>query len=249
MRLSFALVLGLATWGVSSVVAEEFVSVKGQFVFDGELHEAKKIAVGGKMIADESLVVDAKTRGIANILVLVYIKPGEKALPSPAPVNPFATIEIHADGFRPRLTVLSTKQILLVQNVDEAKHIFKADLLGSTPITQPLAPMEQLTQRLTSEEKLPAQLSDALHPALKGHLIVTNQSASVSDQNGKFELSVPKLDKVTLRVWHERSKFIARVNREDVDLRWDKGRFTVDTTSGDLDLGVIKVAADEFPDK
>src|SRR5262249_38127890 len=72
--------------------------------------------VGGVPIPDESLVVDEKTRGVAN--VVVYLDKVPAGIRVPAPPHEPRTMAIAGARFEPRLSVVCTGQNVIVTNND-----------------------------------------------------------------------------------------------------------------------------------
>ena len=73
-------VLALGCLGGSAANAEEWGDIKGSFVFEGDIPAASKIKVdkdaavcGVHNLVDESLVVNAENKGIANVILYLYL--------------------------------------------------------------------------------------------------------------------------------------------------------------------------------
>lgn len=232
-----------------SAGAQGLGTLKGQFVFNSKPPKpAMGVAGPGGIIPDESLLVDAESLGIANIIVSLYGKPGEK-LPEPILEGGDAIdLDVHQARFEPRIAIVNLKQALVISNADKVGHVTTADLLANEPFAFALKPGERVPVRFLLREPLPTRLKDAIHPWLTGYLVVTESFATVSNNQGKFEIPDLPPGKWTFRVWHERSGFIEDVRRDGKLEAWKKGRVTLEIRPNDNDLGEIRISPKEFPD-
>ena len=69
---------------------------------------------------------------------------------------------------------------------------------------------------------------------------------AVTDENGVFEIRNLPLGKWEFVFWHERATFLTEVTVKGQRQEWRRGRAELTIPPGDLDLGVIKVAAEHF---
>ena len=126
-------VLALGCLGGSAANAEEWGDIKGSFVFEGDIPAASKIKVdkdaavcGVHNLVDESLVVNAENKGIANVILYLYL--GKKDTP-PAVHESYKeteAAEVTFDNenceFSPRVALVRTSQTLLIGNKDSVGH-------------------------------------------------------------------------------------------------------------------------------
>ena len=136
------LVLG---FGCLTVNAEEWGDIKGSFVFDGEIPAASKIKVekdaavcGVHNLVDESLVVNGENKGIANVILYLYLGKKDKA---PAVHESYketesaeVTFDNHNCEFSPRVALLRTTQTLVIGNKDTVGHNTNMSVLNFNPI-------------------------------------------------------------------------------------------------------------------
>jgi plastocyanin len=259
--LSVAAILGLA---VASTTALAGGSLKGKFIFDGKAPAPAKLKVdkdvpvcapGGKAPADESLVVDPDTGGIANIIVSLYVKPGGKKPAKPEGYKDLLKKPAELDNtkcrFEPRVTVVYAGQELVLKNTDTVGHNVKANLLKNAPFNDLIPGGGKLSKKsLTQEETLPAEASCSIHPWMRGYLVVRDDPyVAVSGTDGAFEIKDLPAGDWTFRAWQERSGYIEEVKIDGKADKWEKGRFEIKDGSKDHDLGEIKIGIKEFPDK
>ena len=115
--------------------------VSGRFLWSGEIPSREPLRVTkdqtyfDETIEDESLVVNADNRGLAN--VLVYLLPdgdGLKIHPSyEDTANAEVELRFENGRFVPHMILLRTSQTLVQTNVDGVAHNAKIDFLRNVP--------------------------------------------------------------------------------------------------------------------
>jgi plastocyanin len=265
MRKSFVLGLAVALVGWTTVAsAAGWGNLKGKFVFDGKAPTPAKLkidkdpavcAAPGHVLVDETLVV-GDDGGIANIVVALYLKPGDKK-PETHPsfaelIKKPAELDNIKCRFEPRITVVYAGQELILKNSDPVGHNVKANLLINPAFNDLIPGGGKLTKTtLKKEERLPAETSCSIHPWMRGYLVVREDPyVAVSAADGTFEIKNIPAGKWTFRAWQERSGYIEEVKLDGKATKWDKGRFDVEIKDGaDFDLGEVKIGIKEFPAK
>lgn len=255
-RLSVAsVVVAIASTAVN---AADWGTIKGRFVFDGTLPERPKLVLNkdvefcGKFEPrTEKLVVHPNDRGIANVVIWLDTKPGEKI-----PIHPSfeesasAKIKLENKGcrFDPHVCVLRTGQSLLINNPDQVDHNTAAGLDRNAPFND-LTPTGKSVERprFTQSEKLPAQIQCAIHPWMVGWLVVKDHPyVAITDEHGRFELQNLPAGEHTLVVWHELPGYVQDVSRNDKTESWNRGKVTVRVSPQATDLGDVRVSAEAF---
>ena len=133
----------LAAWAAAVAIAPaalaqeakpiSFGHLRGQFVYDGEPPAPKFLPVIGGIapVPDESLVVDADSRGIANVCVWLELKTDQPLdtlaiHPSYLAEEPMKkrtqTLRMAGHRFQPHVIALWTKQKLDIVNTDVVAH-------------------------------------------------------------------------------------------------------------------------------
>ena len=219
----FALTAALAVPGS----AQDFADVKMVFRYDGSPPAASPITVtkdqafcGKKKLVDESLLVDAKSRGVANVIAYLYVRGADK---KPA-VHPSYTktakaeVKIANTGcrFEPRMVLLRSTQTLLVENPDSVGHNTKMD-----PIDQVKNPGQNfnlpagstLKHKFNAAESFPAfPVSCSIHPWMKAWVVLKeNPYMGVSSKQGEMIIQKVPVGEWSFRIWQEAAGNIRNV--------------------------------------
>ena len=246
-RLSVVITLVLLAL-CSSSSADELGSFSGQFILSGELPKLKMIPGElGKLVVDESLLVDPKTQGIANILVTLQVLPGEKVPPVPK-LDPMpARLTLVDHRFEPRMVLVRAGQKLAIENIDRDIRHAKCDFATNESFNMVFKPGLTRDVELKHGEKLPSPLISSLDPSMRGFLVVTDHPyAAVTDRNGRFEMTGLPPGEWNFRAWHERDGYVEAVELEGKVTNWQKGQFMRKIAGGKNDLGVIQVSQEEM---
>ncbi len=213
----------LALGGVASA-ADEWVTIKGQVVFPAD----KKLPERGKLnvtqdkdhclskgdILDESVIVNAKNKGVKN--VVVYLRPDDEKAGSDIPKD-----KIHPDDktrkaaevaidqpccmFVARVTVARVGDTLLVKNSAPVAHNFFWDSgnNGAHNVTVPKMESWKMPAALVKENP-PIQYKCTIHGWMTGYVRVFDHPYyAVTDADGKFEIKNAPAGKYRIVYWHE----------------------------------------------
>ena len=243
-----ALVARSAEWG----------NLRGRFVLDGKAPERpllvlnKDVEFCGKHEPRlEKLVVHPQDQGIANVVVWLDVKAGEKvAIHESYSSAEKAKVRLANKGcrFDPHITVLHTGQTLLIDNPDQVDHNTAASLDRNSPFNE-LTPAGRSAEKnkFNQSEKLPAPIQCAIHPWMTGWLVVKDHPyVAVSDEHGRFEIKHLPDGEQTFVVWQEVSGYIQEVTRDGKSETWKKGKVTLKIMADGNDLGEIKVLPQVF---
>ncbi len=243
---------------VPDAKSADWGNLRGRFVLDGKAPERpllqinKDVEFCGKHEPRlEKFVIHPQDHGIANVIVWLDVKAGEKI-----PVHESysksekATVRLANKGcrFEPHVSVLRTGQTLLIDNPDQVDHNTAAGLDRNAPFNE-LTPAGRSVERkkFDQSEKLPAPIQCAIHPWMTGWLVVKDHPyVAVSDEHGHFELQHLPSGEHTFVVWQELPGFIPEVTRGGQMETWKKGKVTVKITASGTDLGEIKVQPKVF---
>lgn len=256
MRLNLA-ALAVVACGIlpGSLPAAEWGNLGMRFVFGGEPPTPQRILVEkGRELLDETLVVNGKDRGIANVVVWIEAKPGEKL-----PVHP--SYEASAGGdvamafersrLTPHIVFLRTTQTFKLVNRDQVAFSPKWDFfeLENPPNSVTLGPMGTIARRFSKAEASPTLIECAIHPWLRGYaLIRDNPYMAASDASGKLAIANLPAGKHTLRVWHESVTgwAIKQASHAGASVDWPRGRMTLEIKPGENDLDEFKLSPEIF---
>jgi hypothetical protein len=216
-------------------------TLTGRFVFKGEppklapLPNGRDVAVCGAVIPNESLVI-GKDGGLAYVAVWLRTAgtPWEKTIERrKEPV----LLDIKGCRFVPRIFGLTAGDELRVTNSDPIGHNVRADLQGESAFNVVLAPRKDTTQKVRTTQTWPAILTNAIHPHMRGYVVVCESSYfAVTDDSGRFQIQkLPAGGPLEFQFWHERTGF------QLVDVA-PRGRLTIELTADETkDLGDLIV--------
>jgi hypothetical protein len=242
--LGVQLTAGLA-WG------QQWGHLSARFVFDGTPPKpvptvvTKDQDVCGKFkLVDETLVVNPKNKGIANVIVFLRdtkkpaIHPDyAKALKEKVLLN-----NINC-RFEPRVALIRTGQTVVLGNKDPVGHNTKIDTFFN-PGANPLIPSgAQLDQKFMIEERLPAPVSCSIHPWMGAWLVIrSNPYFAASDADGKIHIKNIPAGTWEFQFWQEKSGYVRSVTVGGKKTEWKRGRVDLKIPSGKtLDLGDVVV--------
>lgn len=231
----------------------------GRFVFEGTPPVQQELRITSDVEycsmhhpLDESLVVHAENRGVANVVVSLYRSRGEE----PPPVHPSfqetADQMIELDNlkcrFQPHVVLLRTSQTLQILNTDEVAHNAKIDALNNPPINPTLPAGGSLLHRFEREERSPARVSCSIHPWMIAWVVVREDPyCAASDTDGLFAIDRLPAGRWTFQVWHEKARYVNQVTQGGAATEWPRGRFVTEIQADEVtDLGEIGLAASLF---
>jgi len=240
---------------------DEFGTITGQFLLEGEIPTLKALVEKGDMkvndaaicaaadVPDDSLVVDPKTKGIANIFV--YLPKAGKIHPR---LKDSATKEVAFDQkdcrFVPHALLVRTDQVVRVKSDDSCAHNTKTNTRRNDPVNYLLQAKDRTGKEVKNKapEKLPVKVECNIHRWMSAWwLILDHPYAAISDDKGKFTIADLPAGEVELIVWHERVGYVPAADGQR--------RHKVTVVAGQtVDLGTIKIPAaalleGKIPDK
>jgi hypothetical protein len=231
-------------------------SIRGTFVLDGDPPPRKLLATGGKDaptcnpngIPDESLVVDADTKGVKNIVI--YARKVSRVHEELAAKQSEAV-----DFDQKNCMFLSHVKPVLVSQPVILKNS-EASVGHNTSISPPadkstnplLPPGAQDEYKFSRPQNVPVPVSCSIHPWMKAYILPReNPYFAVSDDKGHFVIDkVPAGEEVEFQLWQEvaggpqNALVIAGVTD-------NRGRIVKKLEDGQtLDLGEIKIPLSAF---
>lgn len=236
ISLSFAAIANAADWG----------NLKGQFVYDGEPPKPKPLtglekepACTKHNLVDESLVVNAKNKGLANVIVFVSTKKDKlKINPDLEKAQKDTAVLDNKDcRFEPHILTMEVSQTLEILNSDGFSHNSNVTVLGEEGINPLLGPGNKATYNFAKAQRLPITVNCNIHGWMKAYVLVKdNPYMAVSDKDGNFEIKDLPVGDLEFTAWHEVPGYL------NAKSDWKKGAFKMKIKNGDNDLKTIKVA-------
>ncbi len=238
------LILGVLLFTlVSSVRAESWGTLSGQFVVQGTLPEksdvlvSKEFAVCGTDIPDDSLLINTQSRGIANIFV--YLNHAPDRIHPALQNSVHQTLEITSENCRfvPHALIAQTTQPICFSTDEGFLHHIRAVSFMNPSISQAVADQAQATFQFANSDRFPIKVTCDTHSWMQSWwLILDHPYAAVSDKDGRFKISNLPSGEHTLTVWHERCGYVVRDWKVTV-------REETETT-----LNAMKVPIEKFQD-
>ncbi len=231
----------------------------GHFIFDGEppkpvelvINKDREVVKGP--IFDESLVVDSKTHGIAN--VFVWLVPGRDKLVETHPDHEKSkkepvVLQMKGLRFQPHCVVFRTGQKLTILNKDPVGHNTPIRS-GKNPEFQSLIPSGgPIVEILKNSETAPLPISCNIHPWENGYFLVQDHPyMALTSTTGEFTIKNLPVGKHSFRVWHETCRSVTKVQRDGKDQEWKRGLLELEIKPGRNELGDVLVTAETLKRK
>ena len=203
---------------------QKWGTLKGQALFDGEIPKLQPLiaGAGGIQVEDESLIVDPKTKGIANVVVYLQKRPRavhpdlEKTfkVDEQAEKPDEITFRIKDGRFVPHVMLISTtKQIRLI-NEDSKAGVVHSNPIRNHPFNLLLSPNDEkgrVIGPLIQAEKIPVWVTNDIHPWMRGYWFVLDHPyAVITDKEGKYEILNLPVGEHHFCVWQERKGILIK---------------------------------------
>lgn len=242
------------------------VSLKGAAPKPKSIQPTKDPAFCGQFkILDESLVVNAKNNGIANVIVYIYLKRGAKTPPihpsfakggTAAVASTAGTLKskqvakLTAAGpplldnkgcrFAPHVLFVRTGQQVLLGNDDQVGHNTKIDFFVNQSENTLIPAGKRLKRSWEDPESLPTGVSCNIHPWMNAWLVLKDHPyMGATDANGALTLKNVPAGKWTFQFWQEKAGYLSELGK--------RGRKVVTIKNGSMtDLGDLKVSLKQF---
>jgi hypothetical protein len=248
-RLLLAAVVGFAC--LSPIAANpvkpdpKWATVRGQVIWaEDEIPPVKKRPTRGipglpAALDDDSLLIDAKSKGVKNVMVWLLPEKAGGAMPvhpalaaaKPAPV----TITNAGGMYSPRIVVMQKTQLLMFVNDLPAPDAVR--LCGRTDNRQYfLKPDEHINPKLVPE-KFPLLFDSPIHPWMAGRVgVFDHPYFALTDKAGVFEIPQAPVGKFRICVLHETAGWLHRKTGNKLG----DGQ-AIEIKPGVTDLGVFRM--------
>ncbi len=217
--LAIAFMLSTAT---NVAAADEWGNLKGRFVYDGDPPAAVAPAAPGRPM-NESLVVDADSGGVANIVVWVRTKKIDVHPALAAPPAAQFDWQWRNSRIDPHVALLRVGQKLVMKNNDPAGHL-ASRYHPQCPSWRRACCVPRILARASFRN--PKRCPSAWGACIRGErgwlVIRDNPDAAPTRAAGSFELSKLPATELEFQFWHERVGYLKA--KPD----WSKGRAEVE---------------------
>ena len=207
-------------------VQAQWGTFKGQLVLDGDIPKIDPLVVKGNSatkdaavcaaeeVPDEKLVVDAASKGIANVVIYLAKKPA-KIHPDLAKSKDKELIfDQKGCRFLPHVMVVRTDQIIKVLSDDAVAHNTHSNPIKNNPENFVVTANDRkgvTMKAMTLAEKTPTKVNCDIHPWMAAYwMIVDHPYAAVTDATGHFEIPNLPAGKHDFVVWQEASGYLEK---------------------------------------
>lgn len=225
-------------------------TLRGRFVFAGTPPQAKPLVVdkdtevcsmGGMKLLDRSVLVDASSKGLANVVVFARKTSRVKTAAAEAP----AVFDQKNCEFLSPVFAARVGQQVDVRNSDPIGH--NTNIAGSS-FNQLIPAGQGTAYKPDAETGMPTMVTCNIHPWMKAYAVFRKDGyVAVSAADGSFSIpDLPAGETIEFQVWHERSGGPnGAVGLEKPDLKWTpKGRFQIKLEADEVkDLGTLEIPA------
>jgi hypothetical protein len=224
----------------AGLFADDFGDFTGQVVLDGEIPtlpllvkkgdaSVKDAAVcAAQDLADQSLVVNEKTKGVANVVVYLQRAPSKIHPDLKMPAEAKVVFDQKACTFEPHVMVVNTQQKVQVISADGVAHNTRSAPVKNQGFNFIVAPndREGVEVNLPIAESLPMKLTCDIHPWMSAYwMVVDHPYAAVTDADGKFTIKGLPAGEHKFIVWHERPGYI-NGRRDPLEVKIEGGKET-----------------------
>lgn len=214
-----------------------------RFVYDGmdppkqeKLIPKRDVAVMSRFeILDERLIVDRKSLGIMNVVVYLL----EKDPPIHASYDKSATspvsLTFDRGRLQPHVVCLRTTQVLQLRNTMPIGCNVKVSPIRNQGFNVVLPGGGLGTQRLKDAESIPSFVSNAIHPWVRGWLLVRDSPyMGASEKSGVVRIRNLPAGVRTFRLWHEEVGYLRGIGTK-------RGRWEIKIPAGGTRRITIKM--------
>lgn len=219
----FAALIGLLATGAPSHA--QWGTLKGRVVFDGDVPAAKLLIKKGDKtvkdaevcaaqdVPDESLAVDADSKGIANVAVWLVKKPAKIHPDLAKPKEQKVLFDQVGCKFIPHVLVLQAGQSVQVVSGDNVAHNTRGNPIKNQGFNFIVAPNDRKGNEVVMKqgERLPVQIGCDIHNWMKAWWVVVDHPyATVTDKEGNFEIKDLPEGEHEFKVWHENPGYLVK---------------------------------------
>lgn len=212
--------------GMSSVANAQWGNFKGQVVFKGDVPKVDVLVAKGQAqkdpevcaanenVTSQELVIDPKTKGIANCVIYLSRKP-TKIHPDLAkpPKDPIKFDNVNC-VFEPHVLVVHKDSAVHAINSDACGHNVKTNMIRNKAENQLLGPKDVVKGyefKFRAAEFLPMKVECNIHPWMNAYwYVVDHPYAVVTDKEGNFEIKNLPAGRHTFKVWQEKAGYLER---------------------------------------
>ncbi len=217
-------------------------TIKGQVTVIGNVPALRVLvhknpAVGiAEDIPDESLVIDPKSNGLANVLVWVPRKPGVIHPDLASSKSNEVVFKLKGHRFIPHVLLVRTDQQVRVVSEDGVAENVHTNFVKNDNLNVLLNNdrLEIVVANLTQAERFPRRVNCDLHAWMDAYWVILDHPyVAVTNEKGEFEIANLPEGEHEFRVWQEKIGYVEK-------------SYKVTVKAGMNTLDPIKVPAERF---
>ncbi|MDB5339453.1 MAG: hypothetical protein JWN70_5072 [Planctomycetaceae bacterium] len=217
--------IGPGTPSVAWAADEAGSTFSGQVVLDGEIPKLEHATTdadpkaqdlkqcGIKFVPQEKLVVDAKSKGIANVFIYLKKAPADMPAALKKSKSPKVTFDQKGCQFLPHALLVRNDQTVEVLSDDPVGHNTHTYPVRNNPFNSAIKAKERTGVPVTAKviESLPLQVKCDIHPWMTAWwLVLDHPYAAVTDAQGNFSIADLPPGSHEFVVWQESVGYIER---------------------------------------
>jgi hypothetical protein len=232
---------------------QQWGDLTGRFIFDGEPPKPVEMKVDKDMgvvkgpILSESLLVDVKSHGLANVFVWLIPDPDDPVKEHPdyakSKSEP-AVLTMKGLRFQPHCVVFRTGQTLEIENKDRVGFSARLNSTKNDDNSSLIPDGGPIEKFLKNSEPVPLSIYCNIHSWMSAYCLCQDHPyMALTSPTGEFTLKNLPVGKHSFRAWHESGGYLAKAHRNGEKQEWKKGRIELEVRPGRNDLGDILVPA------
>ena len=199
---SFGTIKGRLVWGGAEAPKQEVLVEKGKAEKDPE------VCAASHTLFKRELVVDPKTKGVANAFAYINRPKGQnpEAIKALVEKEPKVELDQKECQFEPYAIALHKGQTLVLKSSDPKGHNVRYNGFGGAALNTVIPPNGTFeVPKFVAAERLPLEVRCDIHPWMKAWMMVFDHPFfAVTEKDGSFEIHGVPAGVQNLIVWQEK---------------------------------------------